>query len=141
MARGPARTRRAIGGAQGRLVFITDKASGTGVLRVLSGDDGRELTSLREVTVDGVVWSRQGYIDLALAEVNLDGETENLGFAGWGSDHRPIAPPIDGTVAWMADTSLGQRGMPAVADIFMDGEVEFIDGSAFFHASTGAGTW
>jgi hypothetical protein len=122
------------------VVFTTYVSGGShaeeGVLRAVSGDDGREIFNAVD-PADRV----NGLSSLAVGDLDADGSVDIVtsAFAGrsvWASGLQAFER--DGRVKWKSDAPyvIGWGG-PALADLEGDGTVEVIAGRVVLHGATG----
>jgi hypothetical protein len=107
--------------------FLGPRYWDSGVLRVLSGDDGREV-----VSVPGL--GLQGSSGLAGGDLDHDGVAEIVAL----TQEAVVAFEHDGTVKWTSPSLTGHisgtSDCPALADLDGDGSVEVIAGRAILRA-------
>jgi choice-of-anchor C domain-containing protein len=87
-----------------------------GVLRAVSGDDGRDLWN-----IDDPKYFVNGTSGVALADIDDDGRLEVIAVH---QDYSLLAFEHDGTFKWKSP--YGRRGSPSVADLDQDGSPEII---------------
>ncbi|MBM4392924.1 MAG: hypothetical protein FJ090_17500 [Deltaproteobacteria bacterium] len=114
-------------------------SSSAGVLRVLSGAGGAEELVVYGATYGGNTYYPYRYTNLALGDIDADGQPEIVATLYRSSDCYLGAYELDGTIAWVNTTDHGCRShAPALADLEGDGDVEVIFGRHIINGADGS---
>lgn len=123
------------------IAFITYNSSGgrSGVLHVVSGADGTEELSVYDVVWEGQTLHPYRYAQVALGDIDRDGEPEIVTVVDDGSVCHGAAFEVDGTPLWvdLVNDLSCRAHAPALADLEGDGDVEVILGRTILRGEDG----
>ncbi len=117
-----------------------DDANVDGVLRVISGDGSVIHTSVQDATWNNTTYYPQKWAEVALGDVDLDGDPEIVTSVTDGSSCYTAAFDPTGALEWVAtdQTVVCKQNAPALHDLDADGDVEVVIGPLILDGADGS---